>query len=853
MKQPLDRSLVALACGVGAVALAGQSILVRELMASFYGTEPALAAALCSWLLFVPLGALAGTAAVKAVRREAGLTYAALCAMSIGVPAQFLLARLVRPVLGAGVGEFLGLGSMIAGAALAAFPVAFPVGFFFPVASRYEERRTSLPAAGISRIYVAEAVGSALAGALLSFYLLGRQSPVALACGACVLLLLLAAAHASGASGGFCAVAAGVLAALLCWSAARGDAGLFFAPVAVLAAAGLAMGLPSGGRRSWPLGVPIACAVLGLAVCVGFLAWGGGVGARTERLRWGTFSRFRLLEGQDTRYQHVEVGELEGDYVLVQNGYRSSQFPDPAASRSRAALLLVQHPRPRDILVIGGGLGGLCQQILAAPIRTLDYVEPDPQMVGLLARHLPPELSAALAAPAFAAYRYDGRHFVQRVAEDPAALAAGRLPLAGVDRSGQARSPAGRYDLVVVNIGDPTSASSSRFYTVEFCREVARVLRPGGAVAFCGITASENYSGRGAVLDYTACLYRTLRAAFGSVVVRPGSEFCFFASLVPGVVSSEPEVLTGRFDELGLEPEALKYGFELSEFPRERVQWVKHVLEQARPAALLNTDTQPVVFTLFLSVQAHYARRAVGSPGRGEPSAAADLLQHVRAAPPLLFWLPFGVVLIPLVFARLAFGRRGTAPWACGFAVLTTGMFGMAAELFVVYIYQTLFGYVYRDISIIVGLFMLGLAAGGWLMGRWASARAGEALLVGECAQALVILALPLIGGLLSFSPYAFMLLSPAVGFLTGAEFPLAARASLASGRESGTVAGALDAADHVGGLVGAACAGLLLVPALGVVRCSALLGLVKCVSLAGLLVVSAGGLKLVGRRQPAA
>lgn len=834
MGQPSDRSLVPLMCAAGAAALVGQTLLIRELMVSFYGTELALALVLSCWLMFVALGALAAAAVLKAVRRELLLAYLALGAMAVGLHAQFLLGRLVRPLLGADAGEFLSVRSMLAGTVLAAFPVAFTVGFFFPVASRFEERRAFLPAAGISRLYVAEAIGSAAAGALLSFYLLGGQTPTEIVFGTSVILVMLAGLGAAGAGRWLCLAAGGFLIALFCWSGSRQQIGLFFGLAPLMAAAGCAV-LVAGRRRRFDLVASTAFVVMGLAVCVAFLGWGGALRRATVHARWNTFSRFRLIAGRDTRYQHIELGEREGDFVLVQNGYRTAQFPDPRVSRARAALLLTQHRRPRDLLVIGGGLGGLCQELLKSPIASLDYVEADPQLVTLLYDNLPAELRGPLADSRFAAYGCDGRYFVRRSAREPAALTGKYLPLGG---RAEGRAPAAAYDLAVVNLGDPTSASASRFYTVEFCRELRDILRPEGAVAFCGIAGSANYVRGTAVLDYTACVYRTLRSVFQSVVVRPGEEFCFFGGAGPGVVSADPQVLMGRFDALGLQPPMLKYGFELAEFPPERTEWATGLLEEAAPTALLNTDARPVVFTLFLRLQAHYARASRGVSARGRLSGGEDVFGRVRSARPLWFWLPFAVLLVTVVMLRAGLGARRATPWACGFSIFTTGFFGLSAEMLIVYGYQTSFGYVYRDISIIVGLFMLGLALGGWLMNRWAVVRPDRHLLIVECVQAVVILALPLAGRGLSFSPYAFMLLSPVAGFLTGSEFPLAARISLASGREAGTVAGIFDAADHLGALAGAALAGLLLVPALGVVQSAALLALMKCVSLVGLLLV---------------
>jgi len=88
---------------------------------------------------------------------------------------------------------------------------------------------------------------------------------------------------------------------------------------------------------------------------------------------------------------------------------------------------------------------------------------------------------------------------------------------------------------------------------------------------------------------------------------------------------------------------------------------------------------------------------------------------------------------------------------------------------------------------------------------------------------------------LLSFSPYLFMAFSPVAGLLTGAFFPLAARISLGQLPEAGTVAGLFDGADHLGGLAGAACTGLIFMPALGMMHTALLVALLECAGLMGL------------------
>jgi len=799
-----DTSFVPVMFLVGAVALVGQTVLVRELMVSFYGTEIALAAVLSCWFVFVPAGALAGMIAVRLTARWDRVAAAGLAGLGLGLPIGFILARLVRSILGAETGEFLGPGAMVLAGVLCTWPVALWAGFLFPVMASLEERRAGTAVLGISRIYVAEAVGSAAAGAVLSFYLLDHAGAHSVIFASAMMILSAAAWRSAGAGVGTIWAGAVGMAAAVGAGVATGQIALGFAGGVAISVVLCAYLLAGPGRARDPTAF-LTCLALTLVIAIAYLGWGGRIDGAAERARWRTFSRFELRASRDSRYQHIQIGHREGQYVLVQDGRLTAQFPQPAASRARAALLLTQHPQVRDVLVIGGGLGGLCQRMLAAGVRRLDYVEPDPRLLSLVAGHLPDQLAEPLADGRFRTHAMDGRRFVHR-----AGRAAGE----------------GMYDLAVVNVGDPASAADSRFYTVEFFRELKAILRPGGAAAFCGITGDENYLAGDPVQLYTACIFRTLRRVWERVVIRPGDEFCYF---VGEPVTGDPSRLEARFESLGLGPEGLKHSFRLEHFPAERTAWVRDQMRSAAVEAPLNTDERPVLFTLFLAVQARY----VG--GHSPATRTVDLFGAVRGLPRPVLWLPLAAV--PVVVLMLRLVRRSARRAAGAFGVLGTGAFGLSAELLIIYRYQTSFGFVYRDISIIAGVFMLGLAGGGWMAGRAASLRARSGLLATEAAQAVFVLALPAVLGLISVSPVCFMATAAMAGWLTGTEFPLAARSGLMTGQNSAGVAGLLDAADHLGGLLGAACAGLLLLPALGIAQTASLVALLKCATLLGLVV----------------
>jgi len=182
-----------------------------------------------------------------------------------------------------------------------------------------------------------------------------------------------------------------------------------------------------------------------------------------------------------------------------------------------------------------------------------------------------------------------------------------------------------------------------------------------------------------------------------------------------------------------------------------------------------------------------------------------------------LGWLPW--TLVGLMAAAALVGRwwRGYRGMAIGAAILLIGLLEMGVQLAVIFGFQTIAGYLYHQIGLLMTLNMLGLAVGAWVARRLPrETGAGTfltliAIFVGLCvglpwimrgAAMAPTLATPILGA-------AALVAS----ILTGAAFPLGIR--LSRGLEARTGA-ALYALDLVGGAVGAALISILLVPLTG-------------------------------------
>jgi spermidine synthase len=182
--------------------------------------------------------------------------------------------------------------------------------------------------------------------------------------------------------------------------------------------------------------------------------------------------------------------------------------------------------------------------------------------------------------------------------------------------------------------------------------------------------------------------------------------------------------------------------------------------------------------------------------------------------------LLIGAILIALLPDR---PRRERA--TAGVCVAATGFTLMALQILLLLGFQAVYGYVYTELALLIGLFMAGIALGSWLGMRREYANrswtlAAVQLLLALAAPAL-LLAVSAIGGFSSraatwlAAQVVFPALAALAGLLGGFQFVTAAGIFL-RGRGQGAGFGLLYAIDLLGGCVGALALSTFLIPVFG-------------------------------------
>jgi spermidine synthase len=704
---------------IGFTAVIAQIVLLRELMVVFYGNESSIGLMLGSWLFWTAAGSsLAGRVAAR-TRRPRRLMAGTQLLIAAILPATVLAVRASKGLLQTVPGEVLGPGAMLLTSFCALGPLCLLSGSLFAAGSQV---------CATGSVYLWEAVGSSAGGIVAALLLIGHLSSLEIA--------------------------------------------LLLAVLNLMAACGLAI-------AARPLRYAAMAGLAGMAVLLALSGWP----QRVEELSQQRFWRgLRLVTTRNSVYGSLAVVGTEGSRSVYENGVVLFNVPDPAAAEEAVHYALLEHPSPRSLLLIGGGINGSIAQALRHPtLERLDYVELDPAVLDLAREYFPSEWRALSEDPRIHVHVTDGRLFLKTT----------RLT----------------FDVVIVNLPEPQNAQLNRFYTVEFFREVSRKLTPTGLLSF-QLRSSENYLSA-ELAQFLRIINTSLRAVFPEVTAIPGETVHFFATRRAGILTSNSSELLARLDARNLRTSYVsEYFIPYRMTPDRLLDLDTHIRPDAR--ATENRDFAPVAYyfdAALWSSQFHQGYRRLF-----RIMAGVDFGALVAA---------FGVALAALVVGvRSLKNRRRRLQFAAGVATAATGFTMIGLEMLLLLAFQAVYGYVYQQLAVVIAAFMAGMALGSWLAMRPAARGGMRVLGVTQLlAAAAPLLLLALFQGLAA-SRVAFPALAVVSGMLGGYEFPVASRIVQRPGR--------LYAFDLAGSCLGAVLFSVWLVPVFGFFRTALLSAMVS-------------------------
>jgi len=506
--------------------------------------------------------------------------------------------------------------------------------------------------------------------------------------------------------------------------------------------------------------------------------------------RW-QWSGHHLVYYRNSVYGNVSITQRGEQLNLYESGLPMFAVPNPDIAFNEEVIHfpMLHHPSPKKVLLIGGGIGGTLEETLKHPVNEVHYAELDPLIIEATREFAPQSFLRALDDPRVVIKHVDARFLVKNSRET--------------------------YDVVIVTLPSPSTLQLNRLYTSEFLVEVANILKPTGIFSTVA-PSSETYLSR-EMINLNKCLHGTLEEVFESVLIIPGDCNIFLAATGSQLIGQDIDTVCRRFQARQLETKLLT------------ADYIEYKLNPVRTesllAPILTADQTPVNQDLH-PIGCYYNLALWNTMFYPGAAGFFDWISQMH-----LWWFAIPAGLLALMAVRIALRRKVSKPRLVpvALAIITTGFAGMTFSIILLLVLQTLEGYLYQKIAIIIAAFMLGLALGGAYMNHIMYRLRREVLALAKIELIIVaysiFVALILILIFTGMAKLPFFLpaevflsaLNCGAGFLAGLEFPLANKIYLGTNERVGQVAGSLYAADLLGGCVGAILAAVFLVPVLGV------------------------------------
>lgn len=178
----------------------------------------------------------------------------------------------------------------------------------------------------------------------------------------------------------------------------------------------------------------------------------------TDNVKLSARIEKQLFSGE-SEYQRIDVFDSEefGRFISLDGEIVFSEKDEFIYDEMVTHVPMAVHPNVKDVLIIGGGDGGVAKELLQYPsIETIDVVETDEMFVDVC-RQFFPEVACALDDERVSIYYGDGLRYL--------------------------RNKKGKYDLIINDSTDPFGHTEGLF-TREFYGNCYNALREDGVMVY---------------------------------------------------------------------------------------------------------------------------------------------------------------------------------------------------------------------------------------------------------------------------------------------------------------------------------------------------------------------------------
>ena len=465
---------------------------------------------------------------------------------------------------------------------------------------------------------------------------------------------------------------------------------------------------------------------------------------------------------KDTPYSKIVVTHTEDQYNFYENGNFLFSEDNTIMIEESTHYAMIQHSDPKNVLLISGGISGMINEILKYKINTLDYVEQNPDLINV------------------------GELFTSNILHDSAVSVINKDARLFIKKNKNKK-----YDVVLINLPDPSSAQINRFYTLEFFEELKKDLNEKAIISI-SLTSTSNYLGEES-RKINSSVFSTLKLLFEHVKIIPGGLNYFIAS--------DGQLTYSIIEQLELRKIKNEY-VNRNYLDDQRIERESRLMENViSDKVAINNDFQPVVYLYQLQYW----------------------LSHFD----INYFILITLILFPIFYSFLKLNF-------INYGVFITGFSASSVEVILIIAFQIIYGYTYQMLGIIITFFMAGLLIGSiFLINKITIGMRTYSIIQYLIGIYCIILALVLYflrSSLVSnfLVHIIFILLITIMGVLTGVQFALATKLRTIS---ISKIAASTYASDLLGAAIGAILIAAFLIPYFGIIKVSLIVAILNFIT----------------------
>jgi len=383
-----------------------------------------------------------------------------------------------------------------------------------------------------------------------------------------------------------------------------------------------------------------------------------------------------------------------------------------------------------------------------------------------------------------------------------------------------------RFDIIFIGLSAPQSLQTNRLFSLEFFSLIKEKMNPNSILALT-LPGSLTYISpelrdlNGCILDTLKNVYRHVRVIPGDVNLYLASDFDFLDKIAPNEISK-------RFEERKIRVSLITRSYIEYRLNERWLKWFWQSMEGRK--IRINSDFRPLGVFFNLSYwNALFSPYLTGIFNWYEKNSLTLSIAKI--------------ILITLILATLFIRMPRFSRHSITYSIFTTGLTGMVFSLAIIFAFQTLYGYLYHQIGLLIAIFMFGIASGSFFITKRFDRMKNDSLLFLRTEIAIILFSIlfPFVflvpshnleNKVFYFILYgAVLIMSFLSGMFIGFQFPLANKIYLRSRPEKGGLAqtaGLLYGADLFGGFFGGLSGGILLLPVVGLKETCYIMAMLK-------------------------